>query len=452
MNKYDLVVVGAGPGGYPLAISMAKAGWKVAIVDRELEFGGTCLNWGCIPTKALLASAHALHLVKNAARFGLDSFDVTYNWENILSRKDEIVSKLRNSILTLLEKSQIDIYKGTAKLCNSKIIKIDNQTEIRGDKICLAIGSEPFVPGFFPTDRNLFWTSNEALKATKKPESLLVVGGGVIGMELGQVFSEFGTKVTIVELMPNILPGLDSATAKRLTAVFKKKGIEIITGKPVEKLSEEAGRVKAIVDGKEYYFEKALLAIGRRVNKSFTEEVEFEDDAGFIKVNEDYLTSQADIYAIGDAIKGPMLAHKATYDAMILARKWSGEKVNANYSMMPSCVYTTPEIAWIGTSEDELKKLSIPYKIGRSLFTANGKAMTSEENDGQIKTLFSEEGMLLGAVIWGPQASNLINYAGFMGNFYIPANHLSDMIFPHPTLSEAYFEAVESAFGKGVHS
>lgn len=455
MDKFDLIVLGGGPGGYPLAARMAKKGWKVAVIDQEAEFGGTCLNWGCIPTKALLASSKVLHMLKNAADFGLSCNEPGFDWEKVQQRKDKITSQLRLGILKMLEKAGVKIFKGFGRLLSDRRVKIDgaDQIEICGDKICLAVGSIPSVPTVFPQNRDIFWSSNEALHTRNIPESLLVVGGGVIGIELGQVFCEFGSKVTIVEMMPNILPGLDSATAKRLMPVFKKAGMEILTGKKVEALVEKDGRAAATIDGTERLFDKVLIAVGRKVNFSFQGDnsVNIETERGLIKIDNNFETSEKGVYAIGDAVKGPMLAHKASYDAMILAAKFSGETVEADYSLVPSCVYTHPEIAWVGKSEDQLKEEQVEYKTGRSLFSANGKALTAGEGDGQIKTMISPDGQLLGAVIWGPEASNIINEATMMSQFKISSHVFDKMIHPHPTLSEAFLESVENAEGTGVH-
>ncbi|HAE38434.1 MAG TPA: dihydrolipoyl dehydrogenase [Candidatus Riflebacteria bacterium] len=458
MQNFDLVILGGGPGGYPLAARMARKGWQVAIVDHASEFGGTCLNWGCIPTKALLASARSYHLLKNAADFGLSCSETSFDWPKILERKSKITLQLRQGIVKMLEKSGVTIFNGHGQLGKDRVIKVsrsDNTEtiEIQAKKICLAVGSIPAAPAVFPADRNIFWTSNEALNADKVPESLLVVGGGVIGIELGQVFAEFGSKVCVVEMMPQILPGLDNATAKRLLPVFKKAGLEILVGKKVEALAATNGRATATIDGSTREFDKVLIAVGRRVNMSFLQnsDLELETEKGFIKIDDHYMTSQPDIYAIGDAVKGPMLAHKASYDAMILAAQWQGKKLTADYSLVPSCVYTHPEIAWVGLNEEQLKERQIEYKTGRSMFSANGKALTAGEGDGQIKTLLSTDGKLLGAVIWGPEASNIINEATMMSQFGISNHDFSMMIHPHPTLSEAFMESVENASGEGVH-
>lgn len=455
MEHFNLIILGGGPGGYPLAARMAKKGWKIAIVDQESEFGGTCLNWGCIPTKALLASSKALHLLKNAADFGLNCSEPGFDWEKVQQRKEKITSQLRQGIIKMLEKSGVKIFKGLGKLYSGRKVVVEgvDQAEISGDKICLAVGSVPSVPPFFPQNREIFWSSNEALHTREIPESLLVVGGGVIGIELGQVFCEFGSKVTVVEMMPNILPGLDSATAKRLMPVFKKSGMEILTGKKVDSLVEKDGKAVATIDGIERTFSRALIAVGRKVNFSFQGDssLNIETERGLIKTDSNYATTEPEVYAIGDAIKGPMLAHKASYDAMILAAQFSGEKIAADYSLVPSCVYTHPEIAWVGKSEDQLKEEQIEYKIGRSLFSANGKALTAGEGDGQIKTMIASDGQLLGAVIWGPEASNIINEATMMSQFNISSHAFSQMIHPHPTLSEAFLESVENAEGTGVH-
>ncbi len=454
MQTFDLIILGGGPGGYPLAARMARKGWKVAIVDSESEFGGTCLNWGCIPTKALLASSRTYHLLKSAADFGLSCENPGFDWSKVLERKNKITAQLRQGIVKMLEKSGVTLFKGLGKLYKDRVVKIAGYEEpIQGKKICLAVGSVPAAPAVFPANRSIFWTSNEALNTAEVPQSLLVVGGGVIGIELGQVFAEFGSKVCVVEMMPQILPGLDNATAKRLLPVFKKSGMEIMTGKKVDSLTEKNGRALAVIDGTEREFDKVLIAVGRRVNMSFMHEtdVQIETERGLLKTGDDYQTSEPCVFAIGDAIKGPMLAHKASYDAMILAAQWQGEKVAADYSLVPSCVYTHPEIAWVGQSEDALKEKAVEYKTGRSLFSANGKALTAGEGDGQIKTLIGNDGKLLGAVIWGPEASNIINEATMMAQFGIDHHAFGRMIHPHPTLSEAFLESVENASGEGVH-
>lgn len=450
---FDLIILGGGPGGYPLALKMATEGWKVAIVDKALEYGGTCLNWGCIPTKSLLSSAHTYHNIKNPQTFGLSCLEPQFSWQLIQKRKNDIVEKLRKGIMHLLEKTGVTVYDSFGKLNDANLVTLDNKQEIKARKICIATGSVPFVPGALDLKSDLLWTSNNALNALEIPETMLIIGGGVIGLEMGQIFSEFGCKVTIVEMMPQILPGLESAVAKRLLPVFKKKGIKILTAKTVDSLKEHNGCLTADISGSEYEFSRVLVATGRRPNLSFlSEETEIEVENGCVKVDENYKTSIDNVFAIGDVIAGPMLAHKATYDATILSEKFKGKTVKADYSMIPSCVYTYPEIAWIGKNEDELKEQGISYVTGRSLFSANGKALTSSESEGQIKTLFSESGKLLGASIWGPQASNIINYAAIMGAFNIPSFDLQEAIFPHPTLSEAYLESVMSAAGQAFHS
>ncbi len=454
MQTFDLIILGGGPGGYPLAARMARKGLKVAIVDNESEFGGTCLNWGCIPTKALLASSRSYNLLKKASEFGLSCDNVGFDWSKVLERKNKITQQLRQGIVKMLEKSGVTIFRGLGRLFKNRVVKVSGYEEsLQAQKICLAVGSVPAAPAVFPTNREIFWTSNEALNTSTVPDSLLVVGGGVIGIELGQVFAEFGCKVCVVEMMPQILPGLDNATARRLLPVFKKSGMEIMTGSKVDSLSEKDGHAKAVIDGNEREFEKVLIAVGRRVNMSFMNDadVQLETERGLIKIGDDYQTSEPGVYAIGDAVRGPMLAHKASYDAMILAAQWQGKKVAADYSLVPSCVYTHPEIAWVGQSEDSLKEKGIDFKVGRSLFSANGKALTAGEGDGQIKTLLGTDGKLLGAVIWGPEASNIINEATMMAQFDIGHSEFARMIHPHPTLSEAFMEAVENATGEGVH-
>lgn len=456
MSHFDLIVIGGGPGGYPLAIRMAKKGLKVALVEKNGEIGGTCLNWGCIPTKALLSSAKGYNFLKNSEEFGLKSNEIGFDWKKIQERKDGITSKLQNGIIQMLKKTGVTIYEGIGKLYKSKkvVVSGEQKQEITGDKVCICVGSIPFIPDVFPQNRDIFWSSNEALEAKSIPERLLIVGGGVIGMELGQVYNEFGSKVTIVEMLPNILSGFDTATTKRLLPVFKKAGLEILTNKKVESLVEKDGKAVATFAGETREFDKVLIAIGRRVNQEFLKDtdLELELDRGVIKVNDSFMTSEEGIYAIGDAIAGPMLAHKASYDAHVLSSQLSGKKVKPDYSIVPGCVFTYPEVAWVGKMEDSLKKEGVAYTTGRSMFSANGKALTAGERQGQSKAFISEDGKILGAVIWGAEASNLLSEATLMAQLKIDAKELLEVIHPHPTLSEIYMDTIENSLGESIHS
>ena len=447
-QSFDLIIIGGGPGGYHLAAKASEKGLKVALVEQNNDLGGTCLNRGCIPTKALLASANAYKKAKSLAEYGINSENLLYDWTKIQDRKQQIINKLNSGISKLLSDNKVFIYNGFAKLYKNKTVKISDNEEITADKICICSGSIPVVPGFIPKNREIFWSSDEALSAKELPETLLIVGGGVIGLELGQVFNEFGTKVSIVEMAPQILPGLDTAIAKRLLPIFKKIGIDIQTGKKVESLSEKNSHVFAVISGVEKEFDKALICVGRKANLNFMEntDCQLETENGFIKINSLYETSEQNIFAIGDCVKGPMLAHKATYDANMLINSWFGKvKRNPDYSMVPACVYTYPEIAWIGLSEEKLKEQNIVYKVGRSMFSANGKAITLGESEGQIKVMLSPENKMLGAVIWGPESSVLIHEAAILANLKADCSDIGFIIHAHPTLSEAFVEAVENA-------
>ncbi len=455
MQNYDLIIIGAGPGGYPLALRCAAKGMKVALIERD-NVGGTCLNWGCIPTKTLLASAKLLSHVKHAADFGLKVETVGFDWSKVQSRKDQVVAKLRQGIHKLLDNAGVKLISGTGYLTSQKTVVVEGmEEELTAPRLCLAIGSVPAIPHVFPTDRTSCWSSDEALNTKEIPASLLVVGGGVIGLELGQVYSEFGSKVTIVEMVDQILPGLDTATAKRLLPVFKKAGLEILTGQKVEMMKVlPDSSVETVISGQNRTFSRALLAIGRRPNLKVFDKLDQKPEmaGSFLKVGTDYQTSIPGVYAIGDCIPGPMLAHKASYDALVLARQWAGESVTPSYDAVPSCVYTYPEIAWVGRSEDQLKKDQVEYKVGRSQFSANGKALAMGEADGQIKTLIANDGKILGTIMWGPETSNLIMEGTILQGMGLCGTQVAhQVIHPHPTLAEAYLDALENGLGSGVH-
>lgn len=455
--KFDLIVLGGGPGGYPLAARMARAGWKTALVERPLELGGTCLNWGCIPTKAYLASAKGLSFLRKAEDFGLTLANPGFQWDKVVSRKDRIVSGLRQGVHRVLTQAGVKLYEGTGTLQQDHRVLVQSSdgtgTTLCAEKICLATGSRPARPGWIPPNQDIFWTSDDALKATSLPETLLVVGGGVIGLELGQVFSDFGVRVTVVEYLPTILPGLDTAVVKRLLPVFRKSGMTIQTGTKVESLVEKDGKAEAVIAGAIQIFDRVLVAVGRSLNRTAFSHLAQppEEKNGFLRISDHFETSIPGVFAIGDAIPGPMLAHKATYDAWVLGEQWLGKRVLSSYEVLPSCVYTHPEIAWVGLSEDQARERGLAVRVGRSMFSANGKAQTAGEPEGQVKTHFDDQGNLVGAVVWGPEASNLIMEPTLMMARQIPAQAFLSVIHPHPTLSEAYLEAVADGCGSAIH-
>lgn len=440
---YDLIVIGGGPGGYSLAIRMAGFGWKVAVVEED-KLGGTCLNWGCIPTKALLSSAKNFNLLKNAQSWGLTCAKPGFSWEMIQKRKNEIVQKLRCGIESAFRNLNVEWIRERAILEGDRVCSVSGKWKGKGKKICLAVGSKPWRPKFFAT-QNL-WTSDEAVNSPEIPDSLLIIGGGVIGLELGQVFREFGSNVTIVEMQNQILPGLDSMVAKRILPEFKKSGLEIYLGKKIESVESVNDVFQVEISGNKRTFQKVLLAMGRKTNLSFFGEKKSQLSLkeNFIKVNTKFETNIENLYAIGDCIAGPMLAHRASYDALILSQQLTGKEIFPKYENIPSCVYTHPEIAWVGKSEDQLIEEKTPYKTGRSLFSTNGKALACGEPVGQIKTMISETGKLLGSVFWGPEVSNLIPEATILAQLGITNTEFETVVYPHPTLSEAFFESFES--------
>ncbi len=456
VNQCDVIIIGGGPGGYPLALQAAKSGASVTLIERD-QFGGTCLNWGCIPTKALLASAQQFHRFRHAADYGLTADNIGYDWNAVLQRKATIVTKLRAGIEQMLKTAKVNVVRGDARVYADRHVEVTSAGWAgQADKVVIATGSSVAIPGMVPPDRKTFWSSDEALSAECVPETLLVIGGGVIGLEMGQMFADFGAKVTIVEMMPQILPGLDTAVAKRLLPVFKKSGLEIFVGTKVESLQATPAGAVAVFAGQERSFQRVLVATGRRPNRSCCEGtgIALELEGQAIKVDAAFQTSIQGIYALGDCTPGPMLAHRATYDAMVMAAQWRGEKITADYRHMPACVYTRPEISWFGLNEDAAREQQPPVRVGRSQFAANGKAMCAGEAEGQVKLLVSAEGRLVGGVLWGPETSNLISEGVALAATGVDLRQsLLHAVHPHPTLAEIMGETLGAATGiGGAHS
>jgi len=453
-----VVVIGAGPGGYEAAIKAAKLGAEVTVIEKD-KLGGTCLNRGCIPTKALLASSDVLTTVKAAEKFGINVVgEVAADFAAIMGRKDKLVGQLSGGIEFLFKKNGINLVYGRGKLLAKgkvEVTKDDGSSEIiEADRIILATGSVPVCPPLFKYDGKKVITSDELLSLNKAPASIIIVGGGVIGCEIGQFLRRLGTEVTIVEMMPHILPMEDEDVANQLMRQFKKDKIKVIAGKAITSVKVEDDRVIAGVEGEELSAEMMMISIGR---KPYTEGLGLEnvgiqtDKGGRIPVNKRMETCVEGIYAIGDIVDSPFLAHVASKEGLVAAENALGGNKEVTYHAVPRCVYTEPEVAAVGLTEAEAKKAGISYKKGTFDFRALGKAQAIDKIQGFVKVLVDECDRLLGASIVGPHATDLLAELTMAVHLGLTADQVGDVIHPHPTLSEAIMEAVHDIHGQSIH-
>lgn len=457
--KYDVVVIGSGPGGYVGAIRAAQLGLKVALIEKYNTLGGTCLNVGCIPSKALLDSSEHYHnALHQFADHGIDTGKLKVNMDTMINRKDEVVNQTCKGVEFLMKKNKVDVYIGLGSFISKNRIQIDGadgKKEIEADKVIIATGSKPVTPAIFNYDKQRVITSTEALNLKTIPSKLVVVGGGVIGLELGSVFARLGTSVEVVEFMDKILPTMDDDCTKELTRSLKKLGLKFHLGHGVTgtKVSKKSVIVSVKKKDSETAFDieadYCLVAIGRR---PYTDGLNLEsvgivlDDKGRIPVNENLETSVPGIYAIGDVIKGAMLAHKAEEEGVFVAESIAGGKPHINYNLIPGVVYTWPELSAVGKTEAELKADGIPYKVGKFPFKALGRARASMDTDGIVKVLAHKDtDEILGVHMVGPRVADVIMEAVALMEFRASAEDLARICHPHPTYTEALKEAALAA-------
>ena len=459
--KYDVVVLGGGPGGYTTAIRCNQYGLNVAIVEKD-KLGGTCLNRGCIPTKAMLSSAELFAKIKKSDSYGIAVSDFSVNMQQVIDRKNEIVSLQVGGLDKLFKARKIAVFNqfGSIVTVDDKYsVKLEDGTILEGENIVLATGSEPLDIPFFNIDKCNVITSNEALNLTSVPKNILVIGGGVVGCEFASMLHDFGSEVTVVEMMKFLVPTEDNQISRTLQTAFKKKNIALKLKTKVEKIEIiKDGEVEvSFSDGKVERYEKVLAAGGRSINTTGNGldkmGLELTEYGGFIKIDDKMKTNLPNIYAIGDITGKMMLAHVAASQGLVVAADIAGKEFSLNYDSVPAAVFTTPEIASVGKREQELKESKIPYKSSRFYFAANGKANSMGESDGFVKVLTDEDGVkVLGCHIVGPHASDLLQEV-----VNVKANDLSidtiiNSVHSHPTLSETVLEAVESIHKMAIHS
>ena len=458
MEKFDVCVIGAGPGGYVAAIKAGQKGLKTALIEKG-NFGGTCLNIGCIPTKTLIASAEVLHNARHAADFGVEiTGEIKPNWTKMLQRKEDVLAKLRGGIAGLLKAAGVTVFNGAASFMDRKSVMVsggDNAgSTIEAKNFIIAVGSTSLVPGFIPQSPRII-TSTELLSIPKVPKSLLVLGGGVIGCEFACLFAEMGTEVTIVEMLPSILPPIDREVGKTLAKIMENKGIKIMTGAPLGDIKANSKGVTGMVGDTKVSAEYLLVSIGR---KSVAGELNLgaagvqTNERGWIPVNEYAQTNVPNIYAIGDVTGKGMLAHWASAQAVAAVDTIAGNRTALLADQVPGAIFTTPEIGSLGASEEQLKEKGVAYKVGKFPFAALGKAMAINETEGFVKILAdAETDAVLGVHIIGPHATDLIAEAGPVMKLECTARELGKAIHAHPTIGEAIMEAAHAVHGESAH-
>lgn len=457
--QYDVTVIGSGPGGYVAAIRCAQLGFKTAIIEKYDTLGGTCLNVGCIPSKALLDSSEHYYNAENHFKdHGIDINKPKVNFKQMITRKEEVVKQTCDGVSFLMNKNKIDVHHGIGSFVDKNTIKITPQkgaaTEIKTDKVIIATGSKPADLPFAKIDKKRIISSTEALVLKEVPKHLIVIGGGVIGMELGSVYARIGSKVTVVEYMDKIIPTMDGSMGKELMRATKKIGIEFKVGHKVTSVENTGKEVVVKAEDKkgqlvEIKGDYCLVAIGR---KPYTAGLGLEnvgvkmDDKGRIEVDGHLKTSVDNIYAIGDVVKGAMLAHKAEEEGTLVAEQLAGQKPHINYRLIPGVVYTWPEVASVGYTEEELKDNGTAYKVGSFPFRALGRARASMDIDGQVKVLADKEtDEILGMHIIGARAADMIAAGVTAMEYRASAEDVSRMSHAHPTYMEAVKEACLAA-------
>lgn len=455
---HTITVIGAGPGGYVAALKAAQLGANVALVEKHY-LGGTCLNYGCIPSKALLASAELAYHIQHASDMGLElASQVRVNWTKIQARKDKILSTQRAGIHALLKARKVTLYQGRGKLDGPGkllITKDDGNVEtITSDKIILAVGSVPSrIPGW-PDDKNVVWTSDEALHVKELPKRLLIVGGGVIGCEFACMMQPLGVEVTVVEMLPQLLPFMDSDVAATLTKVFVSRGIKVHTGVKIQNLTIDKQGVTATLDnGQTLGADKVLVATGRRPATADLglESVEISTDRGFVRVNDRMETSAKDIYCIGDANGRCLLAHAASAQAIVAVENALGHGVEFT-APIPNAVYTFPEVASVGLTVEQAKEQGLEVTTGTFPLRFLGKAQAANDTEGLAKVLRDRAtGRLLGVHLIGHNVTECIAAAGAMLHQKVNVQDVAETVFAHPTISESIKEAAEDALYAGLH-
>ena len=457
---YDILIIGSGPAGYVAAIRAAQLGKKVGCIEQS-SIGGTCLNIGCIPSKSLLDSSYKHYQLEDQySKHGIEIKDVSIDLKRMMSRKDEVVGQLTNGVSALFKSNKIDLIEGKAKIISDSSIEVfkDRKSQTFETKnIIIATGSRPAELNSVNFTSTIV-DSEGALKFERVPKQLIVIGAGIIGLELGSVWARLGSKVTILEAQQEFLPMLDARMSRQILREFNRQGLDIRFGSNILDISDTTTgvEVKFQENGEDINLkaEKMIIAIGRKPNTQdlFNNDLVSIDDKGFIEVDEYCLTKTKSIWAIGDAVRGPMLAHKASEEGIMVSERIAGENFLINYEHIPNVIYTHPEVAWVGKNEKELKSLEVDYKSGSFPFAASGRALASGESTGSV-TIHADNktDQILGIQVFGPSASEIMHQGLIAMDNKITSEKFSSTIFSHPTVSEALHEATLAMNQKAIH-
>ena len=455
--KYNIIVIGSGPGGYVAAIRASQLGKKVAIVEKA-ELGGVCLNWGCIPTKALLKSAQVITYCKNAAHYGVAvEGEVKPDFEKIVARSRTVADTMSKGVAFLMKKNNIDILTGWGRLAGEGKVEVDG-TLYETDAVILATGARPRQMPFMPVDGEHIISSKEALTLPRLPQSMIVVGSGAIGSEFACLYASLGVKVSIVEYMPQMMPLEDEEVAKAMERAFRKMRAAVLTSTTVKAVRVEDGICHVDIEGKKgaetLQAEVVLSAVGVKSNieNIGLEEMGIAVERDKVVVDEHYQTAARGVYAIGDIIATPALAHVASAEAIHCVEHICGLEPDAvDYSTIPSCVFTTPEVASVGMTEQQARDKGIEYKVGRFPFTASGKATAAGDRDGFVKLIFDNEERLIGAHLVGATVTEMLGEPTLAKRLGATAHAIAKTIHSHPTMHEGLMEAAEAAMGAAIH-
>ena len=464
-EKFQAVVIGGGPGGYVCAIRLAQLGLKTACIESRGSLGGTCLNVGCIPSKNLLNLSENYHKAKNFLKLGIEVGEVKLNLEKVMKNKDKAVTVLTKGVEFLFKKNKVTYFKGTGSFKSANKISIlsdqKKETVIETEKTVISTGSVPVSLPEIEFDEKIIISSTGALTLQAVPKKMVVVGGGYIGLEMGSVWSRLGSEVHVVEFLENITPGMDREISTEFMKILKKQGINFHMETKVEEIKKSAKGATVSTTNKEgkkinFDCDVVLISVGRKPN---TDNLNLEtlgvklDEKKRIKTDKNFQTNISNIYAIGDVIKGPMLAHKAEDEGIAVAENIAGQSGHVNYDTIPGVIYTSPEVAYVGKTEEQLKEANIKYKIGKFSFMANSRAKAIDEAEGFVKILADEKtDKILGAHIIGQHAGELIAEIGVGMEFGASAEDIARTCHAHPTFSEAVKEAALSVDKRAIHS